>query len=71
MKPNNELVKSLSKHFKWNKARISCFTSMLLGLIAVETVNLQKIALGFSSLGRKIDRQQVDSPLCKYQKRNY
>lgn len=49
MKHNSELISSLNKHFKWNKSRISCFAQMLLGLIAAETVNLQKIALAFSS----------------------
>lgn len=49
MKHTSELIRSLNKHFQWNKARITCFAHMLLGLIAVETVNLQKIALGFPS----------------------
>ena len=49
MKYNSELIRSLNQHFNWNKSRITCFSHMLLGLIAAETVNLQKIALAFAS----------------------
>jgi transposase len=44
MKHISELRDSLNAHFKWNKARMSCFANMLLALIAVRTVNLKDIA---------------------------
>lgn len=49
MKVTSELSKSLNEHLNWNKARMDCFVHMLLGLMAVKTVNLQQIALGFES----------------------
>jgi hypothetical protein len=49
MKDISDLMSSLNGYFKWNKARISCFTLMLLGLFAVRTVNLKEIALAFKS----------------------
>lgn len=49
MKHINGLVKSLNEHLGWNKARITCFVQLILGVIAVRTVNLQEIALNFSS----------------------
>jgi hypothetical protein len=47
MKGVNGLVESLNGTLNWNKARMTCFVRMLLGLFAVKTVNLQEIALGF------------------------
>lgn len=49
MKYISELIDSLNVHFKWNKARMTCFAKMLLGLIAVRTVNLKEIANAFDS----------------------
>lgn len=49
MKHISELRDSLNVHFKWNKARMSCFAQMLLALIAVRTVNLKEIANAYSS----------------------
>lgn len=49
MKNTSELVKSLNGYFSWNKARMNCFVHMLLGMIAVRTVNLQEMALSFNS----------------------
>jgi hypothetical protein len=49
MKDTSGLVKSLNGYLKWNKARATCFLNMLLGLFAVRTINLQEIALAFSS----------------------
>ena len=49
MKDTSGLVKSLNRYLNWNKARASCFVNMLLGLFAVRTINLQEIALAFSS----------------------
>jgi hypothetical protein len=46
---------SLSKYFKWNKARLDCFARIILSLFAVKTVNLKEIAIGFAS------SSQVDS----------
>lgn len=49
MKDINGLISSLNIHLKWNKCRITCFIQMILGLLAVRTVNLQEIALAFQS----------------------
>lgn len=37
----------LHQHFKWNKARMDCFTMMLQALFKVRTVNLTSLALAF------------------------
>lgn len=49
MKDTSGLVKSLNGYLNWNKARVTCFLNMLLGLFAVRTINLQEIALAFCS----------------------
>ncbi len=49
MQSINGLMQSLNQHFGWNKARINCFVPMLLGLIAVRTVNLPEMAIVFDS----------------------
>lgn len=49
MKVVSELKDSLNVHFKWNKARITCFAQMLLALLVTRTVNLNKIACAISS----------------------
>lgn len=49
MNRSSELNNILSKFLKWNNARLSCFTKMLLSLFAVKTVNLREIANAFSS----------------------
>jgi hypothetical protein len=55
MKHISELSNSLNVHFKWNKARMFCFSNMLLALFAVRTVNLREIANAFTS------HSQIDS----------
>ena len=45
----SELRDILGGFLKCNKARLDCFTRMLLALFAVRTVNLREIAVGFSS----------------------
>jgi hypothetical protein len=52
MKHISELVRSLNRHLKWNKSRLSCFAGMLLALIAVRTVNLKDMATAFDSEAR-------------------
>lgn len=47
MKDTSGLSSSLNSYLSWNKARVTCFTRMLLGLFAVKSVNLQEIALAF------------------------
>lgn len=47
MKNISGLEESLNNYLGWNKARVSCFLKMLLGLFAVRTVNLKEIALTF------------------------
>ncbi len=49
MKDISGLMHSLNSSLQWNKARMSCFMKMLISLFAVRTVNLQEIALAFSS----------------------
>ena len=43
------LKKSLAKCFDWNKARLDCFVRIILAMVAVRTVNLREIAVGFLS----------------------
>jgi len=45
----NILSKSLNAHLHWNKARIYCFSSMLISLLQKRTVNLTSLALGIRS----------------------
>jgi Transposase DDE domain len=45
----NELRGILNGYFDWNKARLTCFVSMLLALIKVRTINLTELAVGFES----------------------
>lgn len=55
MKGVSELKHILGEHFDWNKARLDCFSRMLLALITVRTVNLREIAVAFAS------RANIDS----------
>ena len=43
----NELRNILNEHFHWHKTRLECFVSMLLELLAVNTVNLTQLAVAF------------------------
>jgi hypothetical protein len=45
----SELTAILGKKFAWNKARLDCFSRMLLALFKVRTVNLSEIAVGFEA----------------------
>lgn len=45
----NELQGILGKFLFWNKARLDCFTQMLLALFTVRTVNLSEIAVAMVS----------------------
>lgn len=45
----SELRDILGGFLVWNKARLDCFTRMLLALFAVRTVNLRELALAFAS----------------------
>jgi len=49
MKGISELEASLNRLFGWHKARMHCFIRMILALLTVRTVNLQEMAVGFSS----------------------
>ena len=40
----SELRRSLNEHFRWNKARMTCFVQILVALITVRTVNLSRLA---------------------------
>ena len=52
----NELTGILNGYFSWNKSRMECFTTMLIALIKVRTVNLTEIACGFSSTATQDSR---------------
>jgi hypothetical protein len=52
----NELIVILNSNFNWNKARITCFSKMLLALFVTRTVNLNKIACSMSSPADKTSR---------------
>jgi hypothetical protein len=43
MKQSSELQAMLKEILGWNKARLTCFTKMLLALFAVRTVNLREL----------------------------
>lgn len=53
---STELEKALNKSFHWNKARMSCFAKMLIGLFMVRTVNLTQIAIAFESKAKYLSR---------------
>ena len=44
MKPTNKLKDILKDYLNWDKRRIDCFVKMLISLIAVQTVNLTRLA---------------------------
>lgn len=44
MKPINKLKEILAVNLTWDKRRIDCFAKMLLALMAVQTVNLTRLA---------------------------
>lgn len=44
----NELKEILGDFLDWNKARLDCFTKMLLAMFVVKTVNLKEIATALS-----------------------
>ena len=52
----NELLTILNDYFKWNKARMKCFSEMILALIKVRTVNLVDLACAFESTSKKESR---------------
>lgn len=53
---STQLEKALNVHFRWNKARMSCFAKMLIGLFTVRTVNLTQIAIAFESKAKYLSR---------------
>lgn len=55
MDKTSELKSILGQYFVWNKARLDCFTRMLIALITVQTVNLKEIAIAL------VSRADVDS----------
>jgi hypothetical protein len=44
MKPINKLKEILAVNLSWDKRRIDCFVKMLIAIIAVQTVNLTRLA---------------------------
>jgi hypothetical protein len=52
----SELTRILKDSFHWNKARLECFTRMLLALFAVRTVNLSELAIAFCSPAQRASR---------------
>lgn len=51
-----ELRETLNMHFHWNKARITCFTNILVGLFLTRTVNLTSIAVAFEGDAKRLSR---------------
>ena len=49
MNQSSELQTMLKEILGWNKARLTCFTKMLLALFTVRTVNLRELAVAFAS----------------------
>lgn len=47
MDVTSELVKILKQHLLWNKARVECFSKMIVALLTVKTVNLMEWAQVF------------------------
>lgn len=45
----SELEGILKEELGWNKARLACFTRMLIALLTIRSVNLNKLAAIFSS----------------------
>jgi hypothetical protein len=45
----SELTGILSQHLKWNKARLTCFSLMVLALLACRTICLHKLAVVIAS----------------------
>jgi hypothetical protein len=56
MKHISELESSLNGYFSWNKARMTCFVNMLLGLFVTRTINLNKLACVFASDAEQLSR---------------
>ena len=53
----SELTDILKKALNWNKARLTCFTQMLMALFAVRTVNLRALAcVGSAEIDSKYKR---------------
>ena len=44
MKPTNKLNEILAVNLCWDKRRIACFVKMLIAIMAVQTVNLTRLA---------------------------
>lgn len=49
MKEVSELRSILSKIFVWNKARLDCFSQILIALFITRTVNLSELAVAMAS----------------------
>ena len=45
----NELSKMINQSFHWNKARMDCFSGLLIALINTKTVNLTELSIAFPS----------------------
>jgi len=52
----SELMNILNGYFFWNKARMACFSKMLLALLTVKTVNLKELACAFNSQANNASR---------------
>jgi Transposase DDE domain len=52
----NELVRILGQELKWNKARLVCFSLMILALLASRTVSLYKMAVVMDSHAQQSSR---------------
>lgn len=52
----SELASILGQELKWNKARLICFSLMILGLLASRTISLYKIAVVMDSQTQQSSR---------------
>jgi len=58
MNKTNELTQSLSQVLPWNKARLDCFSMMILALLSARTICLSRIALLMDSKAKSDSRYQ-------------
>lgn len=58
MDRTSELASILGQELKWNKARLDCFSRMLLSLLLVRSVNLKKLAVAFPGKAQRESRYQ-------------
>jgi hypothetical protein len=61
MKPTNKLKEILAVNLSWDKRRIDCFVKMLIAIMAVQTVNLTRLANYMGEKSRISSRYRATS----------